>query len=87
MIWDTICALTVPFVISTNVSTRRFKLRLIQSAEDMNTFAFLWGRPWPLPKQTMRECSRKRPTIDLTRMFSERPLMPGRRHKCRARQG
>ena len=53
MIWDTICALTVPFVISTNVSTRRFKLRLIQSAEDMNTFAFLWGRPSPLPKQTI----------------------------------
>ena len=30
---------------------------------------------------TMRACSRKRPTIDLTRMFSDRPGTPGRRQQ------
>lgn len=29
-------------------------------------------------KQTIRECSKKRPTMDFTRMFSDKPLMPGR---------
>ena len=42
------------------------------------TRAFCEGNPPPLPKQTMRLCSRKRPTMDLTRMFSDRPFTPGR---------
>ncbi len=49
----------------------------IQSADDMKTRAFFEGRPCPLPKQTIRLCSRKRPTIDLTRMFSLRPRYAG----------
>src|SRR6056297_353716 len=76
--WLTICALTVGFSISTRVSTRRLRLRPIQSAEEMKTRAFLEGSPAPLPKQTMRECSRNRPMMDLTRMVSDNPLMPGR---------
>lgn len=35
------------------------------------------GSP-PLPKAKIRECSRKRPSIERTRMFSERPATPGR---------
>src|SRR6056297_512815 len=78
MIWLTICALTVGLVVSTSVSTRRLRLRPIQSADEMNTRAFLEGNPAPLPKHTMRECSRKRPTMDFTRIFDDNPLMPGR---------
>ena len=77
MIWSTICACTVGLVISTSVSIRRSRLRSIQSAEEMKTRASGDGRPWPLPKQTMRLCSRKRPMIDLTRMFSREPRDPG----------
>ena len=33
------------------------------------------------PKQMMRPCSRKRPTMDLTRIFSDRPGTPGRRQQ------
>lgn len=35
------------------------------------------GSP-PLPKAKIRECSRKRPSTDRTRMFSDRPATPGR---------
>ena len=45
----------------------------------MKTRACCDGSPWPLPKQTMRLCSRNRPMIDLTRMFSESPATPARR--------
>ena len=81
MTWDMICWCTVSFSIGTSVSTRRDRLRCIQSAEEMNTLAFFDGRPWPAPKQTMRECSRKRPTMLLTRMFSDSPGTPGRRQQ------
>ena len=78
MICPTICSLTVGFMISTSVSTRRVRFLPIQSAEEMKTRAFFDGRPDPLPKQTIRECSRNRPTMDFTRMFSDRPFTPGR---------
>ena len=39
----------------------------------MNTRASVEGMALPLAKATMRACSRKRPTMLLTRMFSERP--------------
>ncbi len=78
MIWLRIWFLTVGFSASTRVSTRRVRFRPIQSALEKNTRAFFVGKPWPLPKQTMRECSRKRPTMDFTRMFSDKPFTPGR---------
>ena len=38
-------------------------------------------QPSPLPKQKMRRCSRKRPTIDLARILSDKPGLPGRRQQ------
>ena len=52
---------------------RRKKLRSIQSALDSHTFS----SP-PLAKRKTRVCSRKRPTIERTRMFSESFGTPGR---------
>src|SRR5581483_3502352 len=51
------------------------------SADMMQTSASGEGSPAPLPKQKMRACSRKRPTIDLTRIPEESPGMPGRRQQ------
>src|ERR1700739_187097 len=65
------CVWTVGFSIGTSVSTRLSRLRGIQSADEMNTAASADGRPWPAPKQTMRACSKKRPTMLLTMMLSE----------------
>ena len=62
-------------------STRRSRLRGIQSADEMKTLASGDGNGLPLPKQTMRACSRKRPIMLLTRMFSLKPGMPGRRQQ------
>ena len=78
--WST-CSCTVGFSIGVMVSTRQSKLRGIQSAEEMNTLAWRDGKPLPAPKQAIRECSRKRPTMLLTRMFSESPGTPGRRQQ------
>src|SRR5690606_28144149 len=75
---ETICALTVGLVHSTRVSTRYSRLRLIQSADEMNTRALRLGRAAPLAKHTIRECSRNRPAMDLTRKVSLRPVTPGR---------
>ena len=79
MIWLVICSRTVGFLVSTSVSTLRFRFRSIQSADEMKTRAFADGRRLPFPKQTIRECSRNLPTIDLTRMLSDRPRIPGLR--------
>ena len=73
MIWSSTCWWTVGFSIGQSSSTRRSRLRGIQSADEMNTLACGDGSVLPLPKQTMRACSRKRPTMLLTRIFSERP--------------
>ena len=54
MIWSSTCRCTVGFSIGTSVSTRRSKLRGIQSAEEMKTFACGDGSPLPSPKQTIR---------------------------------
>jgi hypothetical protein len=81
MIWSSTCACTVGLSIGTNVSTRHSMLRAIQSAELMNTLAWRLGSLWPLPKAQMRLCSRKRPTMDFTRMFSDNPGTPGRRQQ------
>ena len=68
---------TVGFSIGTSASTRPSKLRGIQSAELMNTLARSDGSLLPLPKQTIRPCSRNRPMMLLTRMLSESPGTPG----------
>ena len=81
MIWSSTCWCTVGFSTGTRVSTRRSRLRGIQSAELMNSRVWALGIVPPLAKAMMRACSRKRPTIDLTRMFSDRPGMPGRRQQ------
>ena len=81
MIWSRICAWTVGFSTGTSVSTRHSMFRAIQSADEMNTLARRLGRRWPLPKTQMRECSRKRPTMDWMWMFSDRPGTPGRRQQ------
>ena len=81
MIWSRIWSCTVALVIGVISSTRRSKLRVIQSAEEMNSLALSWGSSRPLAKQMMRLCSRKRPTIDLTRIFSDSPGTPGRRQQ------
>lgn len=60
----------------TITSTRRSRLRSIMSGEPNEIRN---GRPWSPPKRKMRECSRKRPTMDRTRMLSDRPGTPGRR--------
>ena len=73
MISSRIWRCTVTFSIGTSASTRPSKLRGIQSAELMNTLAWSDGSRLPLPKQTMRPCSRKRPTMLLTRIFSDMP--------------
>ena len=39
------------------------------------------GMRLPLPNAKMRLCSRKRPTIDFTWMFSDKPGTPGRRQQ------
>ena len=59
MIWSRICSCTVALSIGTSTSIRRSKLRGIQSADEIKTRAFAEGKPYPAPKQTMRECSRK----------------------------
>ena len=79
MICSTICLLTVLFSIGTSTSTRPFRLRGIQSAEDTKTLASVEGKPWPSPTQTIRPCSRYRPTTLFTRMLSESPGTPARR--------
>ena len=60
-------------VTRTSASIRRSRLRCIMSALPSHTS----GSP-PLPKAKTRECSRKRPRIERTRMFSDRPGTPGR---------
>lgn len=60
-------------VILTRASIRRSRLRCIMSALPIQTS----GSP-PLPKAKTRECSRNRPSTDRTRMFSDRPVTPGR---------
>ncbi len=81
MICCSTCWCTVGLSIGTRDSTRRSRLRGIQSAEDMNTFDLALGIGSPLAKQTTRPCSRKRPTMLFTRMFSDRPGMPGLRQQ------
>ena len=53
-------------------STRFERLRNIQSAEPMRKSPST-GFSLPLAKWKTRECSRKRPMIERTRMFSVRP--------------
>ena len=60
-------------VIEASTSTRRSRLRCIRSAEPMPTV----GWP-PLANQNSRLCSRKRPRMLRTRMFSLSPGLPGR---------
>ena len=60
-------------VTRTSASIRRSRLRCIMSALPIHTS----GSP-PLPKAKTRECSRKRPRTQRTRMFSDRPATPGR---------
>ena len=43
------------------------------------TFAWRLGSALPLAKAQTRECSRKRPMIDLTRMLSDTPGRPARK--------
>ncbi len=81
MIWSSTWAWTVGLWIGTSVSTRHSMLRAIQSAELMYTRACRLGSTWPLPNTQMRLCSRKRPTMDFTRMLSDRPGTPGRRQQ------
>jgi hypothetical protein len=47
----------------------------------MVTLAWRDGSGWPLPKQTILECSKNRPTMDFTRMLSDNPGMPGLRQQ------
>ena len=79
MIWSSTCSRTVRLMIGTATSTRQSKLRGIQSAEATYTVAWGEGSSWPLPKQKIRECSRKRPTMLLTWMLSDSPGTPGLR--------
>ena len=72
---------TVGFSIGNIYSIRLSKLRGIQSAELMNTFACGCGSSCSLAKLHNRACSRKRPTIDFTKMFSDIPGTPGRRQQ------
>ena len=58
------------------ISTRRCKLRGIQSADERKTSALPPGR-----RRTRGSCSRKRPTMLMTRMFSLTPGTPGRRQQ------
>ena len=81
MIWSRIWAWTVGLWIGTKVSTRMSMLRAIQSALDMNTLLSGDGNLWPSAKTQTRACSRNRPTIDFTRIVSERPGTPGRRQQ------
>ena len=81
MIWFSTWRCTVGFSIGTSASTRRVRLRGIQSADEMNTLAFGDGSVSPLAKHTIRECSRKRPTMLFTAMVSDRPGTPGRRQQ------
>ena len=63
-------------VTRTIASTRRSRLRCIMSAEPIqNSSASVPGAP--LPNRSTRECSRNRPRIDRTRMFSDSPGTPG----------
>ena len=78
MIWSRICWCTVGFSIGTSASTRPSRLRGIQSADEMNTRPWGDGRACPAPKHTIRACSRKRPMMLFTVMFSESPGTPGR---------
>src|SRR4029453_8625270 len=52
-------------------------LRGIQSAEEMKILAWREGSACPAPKHTMRECSRKRAMMLLTRIFSGGRGRPG----------
>ena len=81
MIWSNTWAWTVGLRIGTKLSTRQSMLRAIQSAELIYTRACRLGKAWPLPKAQMRLCSRKRPMIERTLMFSDRPGTPGRRQQ------
>ena len=56
------------------------RLRYIQSGLPMNQSPAS-GSGRPAPKWKMRECSRKRPSTLMTRMFSLRPGTPGRRQQ------
>src|SRR3546814_10608341 len=47
----------------------------------MKTLASRDGSDLPLPKQTIRLCSRNRPTMLFTRMFSDSPGTPGLRQQ------
>ena len=58
----------------TSVSTLRSRLRCIMSAEPIQT-----SRAPLFSKQNARECSRNRPKILMTLMFSLKPGTPGRR--------
>src|SRR5215472_14115947 len=78
MIWSRICWCTVGFSIGTKASTRPSRFRGIQSADEMNTVASGDGSPCPAPKQTILACSRNRPIMLFTVMFSESPATPGR---------
>jgi len=60
----------------TITSTRRSRFRSIMSGEPKEIRS---GRPWSPPNRKIRECSRNRPTIDVTRMPSESPGTPARR--------
>ncbi len=62
----------------TSTSTRRSRLRSIRSGEPMATRR---ARPAGPPKQNTRECSRYRPTMERTRMWSDSPGTPGRRQQ------
>src|SRR3546814_8435515 len=77
MIWSRTCWWTVAFSMGIKVSLRRSRLRGIQSAEEMKTLACRDGSDLPLPKPTIRLCSRNRPTMLFTRMFSESTGTPG----------
>src|SRR3981081_3306793 len=66
MIWSSTCSCTVGFSTGHKSSTLRARLRGIQSADEMKTLASGDGSGLPLPKQTMRACSRKRPIMLLT---------------------
>ena len=46
-------------------------------AEEIKTLAFVEGNRNPFPKTHTLLCSKNRPITDLTRIFSERPLIPG----------
>ena len=58
-------------------STRVSRLRGMRSADPIQTS----GPRRCARRRRSRECSRKRPTIDTTRMFSDTPSTPGRRQQ------